>query len=78
MTDNFASRLKGLVGSIKETRAELAFQVERIEKIDEGKLSVAEKEHLEDLAAGYHKANHYLGILLNYQQGRLTTATEQG
>ena len=71
MADPFASRLKGLVASIKETRAELVFQVNRIDKMDESKLSVAEKEHLEDLSGGYDKANHYLGILLNYQQGRL-------
>ncbi len=71
MADPFASRLKGLVASIKETRAELVFQVTRIDKMDEAKLSVAEKEHLEDLSEGYDKANHYLGILLNYQRGRL-------
>jgi hypothetical protein len=70
MADPFASRLKGLVASIKETRAELVFQVDRIGKMDEAKLSVAEKEHLEDLADGYDSANHYLGILLNYQRGR--------
>ena len=71
MADPFASRLKGLIASIKETRAELVFQTDRIAKMDETKLSVAEKEHLEDLAEGYDNANHYLGILLNYQQGRL-------
>ncbi len=77
MADNFASRLKGLVASIKETRAELSFQVDRINKIDEAKLSVAEKEHLEDLVDGYHNANRYLGILLNYQKGRLAGATDR-
>ncbi len=77
MVDNFASRLKGLVASIKETRAELTFQVDRIGKIDEAKLSVAEKEHLEDLVGGYHKANRYLGILLNYQQGRLSNVSNR-
>ena len=64
--------LKRLIGSIKETRAELAFQVERLDKIEDvdGR-SEEEREHLKDLADGYSEAGRYLLILLNYQEGRL-------
>ena len=67
--DKFAGRLKGLIASIKETRAELDFQVRRIDRLDVS--TESEKEHLDDLASGYEKAHKYLGILLKYQQGRL-------
>jgi hypothetical protein len=62
-------RLKRIVSSIKDTRSELDFQVSRLRTVDTS--IEAEQEHLTDLAEGYEKAHHYLGILLNYQEGRL-------
>ena len=65
-------RLKRIVASIKETRSELDFQVSRLRLSAIVDTSIkAEQEHLTDLAEGYKNAHHYLGILLNYQEGRL-------
>ena len=62
-------RLKKIVASIVETRAELEFQVRRLADV---KSDIdTETAHLADLKDGYENAHHYLGILLNYQQGRL-------
>jgi hypothetical protein len=65
-------RLKRIVASIKDTRSELDFQVSRLRLSSIVDTSIkAEQEHLIDLAEGYERAHHYLGILLNYQEGRL-------
>jgi hypothetical protein len=63
------TRLKRIIASIKDTRSELSFQVERLRRVSTE--IAAEEEHLTDLLMGYEDANHYLGILLNYQEGRL-------
>lgn len=63
------TRLKRIIASIKDTRSELSFQVERLHRVNTD--IEAEEEHLTDLLMGYEDAHHYLGILLNYQEGRL-------
>lgn len=62
-------RLEGIVRSIKETRSELQYQIERVGGVATDIES--EAEHLADLYNGYNDAHRYLGILLNYQEGRL-------
>lgn len=66
--------LKRVVVSIKETRSELNFQVERLSAISSD--TPAEREHLNDLKNGYGEAFRYLGILLRYQEGRLRRHSE--
>ncbi len=60
--DKFLGRLKGLIVSIKETREELAVEINLREPFD---------KDADSLALDYYRANQCLGVLLKYQQARL-------
>ena len=66
--------LKRVILSIKETRSELDFQIQRLKAVNSD--VEAEREHLEDLERGYKDSFRYLGILLRYQEGRVRRLSE--